>query len=350
MTKPPGTPGFDLVDDDRVITAFVTEARVEPASPFHTARALHALETALDADAAVRASRARWAPLRIGAVGLVAGFVGAASVVLLVNSSSSSSSSSASPSSAAQVAVVQPVRVAAPSAASAVVNTVGASPKVAITITPLPLQPAKAKSPKLVDVKAHAGVKPVERTRSWRDVSEELIAAGDGVGGARVIVKALADGDDAAAPALALVAGRFPEALDDVDAELAALKSASAMQVRCEQRLLHKRDREAVEACRAFGLEHPEHPAVRTLAFAAGRVAEDDVGDLEAAEEAYSRALLLSPFVGVTGTDALLARARVRAARDDLDNARADLRLYLHNEPAGKNDPAVAALASRLGL
>ena len=122
------------------------------------------------------------------------------------------------------------------------------------------------------------------------------------------------------------------------------------MRMRCEQKLLHQRDRAAVAACRAFGLEHPEHPGARTLAFAAGRVAEDDVGDLEAAEEAYSRALLLSPFVGVTGTDALLARARVREARGDTDNARADLRLYLHNEPAARDDVAVAALAERLGL
>ncbi|HEY4221151.1 MAG TPA: hypothetical protein VGO62_07405, partial [Myxococcota bacterium] len=66
--------------------------------------------------------------------------------------------------------------------------------------------------------------------------------------------------------------------------------------------------------------------------------------------DAYSRALLLSPFVGLPGTDALLARARVRQARGDVDEARADLRLYLANEPSGRADPAVAALAQALGL
>ena len=63
-----------------------------------------------------------------------------------------------------------------------------------------------------------------------------------------------------------------------------------------------------------------------------------------------ARALVLSPFVGMPGTDALLARARVRADLGNLDEARADLRLYLANEPSGRTDPAIIALAGRLDL
>ncbi|OGQ10592.1 MAG: hypothetical protein A2138_07580 [Deltaproteobacteria bacterium RBG_16_71_12] len=122
------------------------------------------------------------------------------------------------------------------------------------------------------------------------------------------------------------------------------------MRVRCEVGLLYRRDRAALEACRAFAQQWPEHPGARVLSFAAGRVAEDELGDLAAAEAEYGRAMLLAPLAGLPSTDALLARARVRAARGVLDEARADLRLYLHQEPAAAGDPAVRALMMRLGI
>ncbi len=344
--------------DDAALAAFREAAQPEPVSPFSTARAWRSLERALDADAR---SRVRWTPLRVGLVALAAGFAGAGGFGLVTHASRVEGTVAVAPSAVTPVAA--PSRAPSMGASSVGASSVGGpsvgTPSVETpSVGPSPGTPSVGPSPGapsgLAEVAVVAPrVKPAPRSaatpaRSWREQADALVERGDGVGAARVLVKALA-ADDGAGAALSLVARRFPDALDAVDADLARLKSAEAMRIRCEQKLLHKRDREAVEVCRAFGLEHPESPGARPLAFAAGRVAED-VGDLALAEEAYSRALVLSSFVGVTDPDPLLSRARVRAARGDLDNARADLRLYLHNVPGAKDVADVAALAARLGL
>jgi len=74
------------------------------------------------------------------------------------------------------------------------------------------------------------------------------------------------------------------------------------------------------------------------------------LGALTEAVDAYSRAILLSPLVGATGDDALLARARVHAARGDDDEARADLRIYLRRAPQARDNVEVVRLARALGL
>jgi hypothetical protein len=314
----------DLPEPGPEVRALRLAAKIDPPSPFDTVRAARDLEAALDREA--RAT-SRWTPARVALVAVAAAAVGAGLTVELVEGRASAP--------AVAVAPVPPAPVVAPAPAVVAPPAPVDEPAATLALAPVPAAP-----------RAPA---PAPRARGWRAEADALVDAGDGAGAARVLVKALAR-DDAAAGPLALVGRRFPAAIDAVDDDLARLQSAEAMRLRCEQRMLRARDRRAVDACRAFAQRHPEHPGARALAFAAGRVAEDDLGDLALAEEEYSRALLLSPFVGLPSTDALLARARVRAARGDLDEARADLRLYLHNEPDAAADRDVAALVARLGL
>lgn len=170
-----------------------------------------------------------------------------------------------------------------------------------------------------------------------------------GLADVRRLVNALAQGAPVEAE-LAAVLARYPATLPLVDEELRAVGSAFALRARCERGLLTTRDRAAVDACQLFARRFPDDPAVRTLAFAAGRVAEDELGDLALAEAEYDRAILLSPFAGVSASDALFARARVRQQQGEVDEARADLRLYLATEPAARHDPAVVALARALEI
>ncbi|MBM4281079.1 MAG: hypothetical protein FJ137_10070 [Deltaproteobacteria bacterium] len=124
---------------------------------------------------------------------------------------------------------------------------------------------------------------------------------------------------------------------------------ARALRDRCVAGLRVRRDRAALRDCRAFGQRYPGHEAARALAFGAGGLAEE-LGALTEAVDAYSRAILLSPLVGATGDDALLARARVHAARGDDDEARADLRIYLRRAPQARDNVEVVRLARALGL
>jgi tetratricopeptide (TPR) repeat protein len=132
--------------------------------------------------------------------------------------------------------------------------------------------------------------------------------------------------------------------IDDGESHVARL-----LRDRCIEGLRVRRDRAALGDCRTFGQQFPGHPSARALAFGAGGLAEE-LGALRDAVDAYSRAFLLSPLVGATGDDALLARSRVHAALGDLDEARSDLRIYLHRAPQARQDPEVARLLDALGL
>lgn len=352
-------------DDVAALEAFRTAARMEAPTPFQAARAARDLEAALDVALDAHAhALARWTPGRVLVVAALAAVVGGGVALSWALSTRGEDSAEDVPLvSRAETRAVAPQRPAV---------MVG-EPAVAVVTPPAPGVPdaqdvvasapgGLARGPRIVDVDGPAPtlpavVSPVEQLAEvplvavggWRGDVEALLERGDGNGAAQVAVGALAL-EDSAAPVLALIARRYPQSLAAVDDELARLRSSEAMRVRCELRLLRLRDVKAVEACRAFAQEHPEHPGARTLSFAAGRLAEDTLGDLALAEEEYSRALLLSPFSGLPATDALLARARVRAARGNVDEARADLRLYLHNEPGADRNAAVRDLVSRLKL
>ncbi len=317
-------------DERRALEALQRAASIEPVSPFATARAARELDAAIDADAR---AHARWTTKRVAAVALVAAASAGALAFQLARAPY------------AELAMA-PAAPAAPAVVAPSPAAVSATPVVEITM------PAAAPEVLAADAVADAveghAVAPVKRVRRTPvSDSERLVAAGDAVGAARILVRAHDKAGVAAA--LALLARRHPEALSAVDDELALIRSTDVMRLRCQHRLLHERDQRAMDACRDFGREHPQDAAARLLSFAAGRLAEDR-GDLAWAEEEYSRALLLSPFAGLSGTDALLARARVRSAAGDDDEARADLRLYLHSEPAARREPDVAKLATSLGL
>jgi hypothetical protein len=355
-----GVAGDLAAGEAAALAAFRAAAAVEPPSPFATARAARDLEEALDRQALFMA---RWTPGRAALGAMVAACFGAGVAVGLVGDAAAgplaglragapSTTGSAVGGSALGASPPPPGRLpgleahGAPDGAG---GTGGASARTEPTERAGLAEPAERAALSAAGQALAAPAHPIaSRTRSWRARADELVEAGDGVGAARLLVSALARDEEAAA-ALALVARRFPAALDVIDDELAALRGGEAMRLRCEQRLLRARDHRAVEACRAFSQQHPQHPGARTLSYAAGRVAED-LQDLGGAEEEYSRALLLSPFAGLPATDALLARARVRAARGNTDEARADLRLYLHHEPAALHEEPVRALARRLGL
>jgi tetratricopeptide (TPR) repeat protein len=125
---------------------------------------------------------------------------------------------------------------------------------------------------------------------------------------------------------------------------------AEALRVLCAWGLRHRGDRPAVALCQAFGRQFPQHPSARSLALSAGRTAEFKLKDLALAEEEYSRAILVSQYAGVPGTSALLARARCRMKQKNLDEARADLRLFLHVQPEARWRDDVSDLATELGV
>jgi tetratricopeptide (TPR) repeat protein len=152
-------------------------------------------------------------------------------------------------------------------------------------------------------------------------------------------------------PVTGLPAAGLSTARDSVleDPQDDAQREARELRDRCVEGLRVRRDRTALDDCRIFGQRFPGHPAARALAFGAGGLAEE-LGALSSAADAYTRAFLLSPLVGATGDDALLARARVHAALGNVDEARADLRIYLHRAPQTKDSPEVVRLVRILGL
>jgi hypothetical protein len=322
-----------------------------PASPFATARAQRDLLRAIGDDA--RRQRRALRPGFVGALAASSAALGAV-VALAWHGAWQGAwqvpvppAPSAPAVAVAPVAPIAPIAPGAPIAPVAPVAPVDEAVALRVPLAPLP---ARAAPLERRNVRAPEPAAPLPA----RVEAEALIARGDGVGAARVLVIAL-DGGEAVAADLALVLRRFPGAFDAVADDLARIGareggSADALRLRCAQGLLARRDLSTVEACRSFGRAFPQDPAARTLALAAGRVAEDDLGDLALAEEEYERALLLAPFSGLPATDALLARARVRAKQGELDEARADLRLYLHQEPAARHQPDVAALMQSLAV
>lgn len=343
MTAPPGTPGAET--DEALAAAFAEAARPREPSRFESARAARELELALDS--AERHQRRGWRTTAVaGAVALAA----AAGVVggLALRAPTELADSSPAPVAPRPVAPEAPAIPAAlatsapgPVEVAKGLDEPAAAPALlsAASLSAAPPSPAPA-----------AALAPARRVDAgWRASAAALSAAGDDAAAARLLAQALLKDDAAGAPLVAALR-KGPNAFDAVDAVLTSSRRPEPMRVRCELGLLYRRDRAAVDACRAFSQNFPEHPGARVLSFAAGRVAEDELGELELAEAEYGRALLLSPLAGLPSTDALLARARVRAARGVLDEARADLRLYLHQEPAGHGDPAVQALMRRLGV
>jgi tetratricopeptide (TPR) repeat protein len=125
---------------------------------------------------------------------------------------------------------------------------------------------------------------------------------------------------------------------------------AEALRVLCAWGLRYRGDRPAVSVCQSFGRQFPQHPSARSLALSAGRTAEFKLNDLALAEEEYSRAILVSQYAGTPGTSALFARARCRMKRKNLDEARADLRLFLHVQPEARWRDDVKVLAADLGV
>jgi tetratricopeptide (TPR) repeat protein len=124
---------------------------------------------------------------------------------------------------------------------------------------------------------------------------------------------------------------------------------ARALRDRCIDGLRSRRDRAALEDCRVFGQRFPAHASARALAFGAGGLAEE-LGLPREALAAYSRAVLLSPLVGSASDDALLARARVHAGLGEVDEARADLLIYLHRSPQAAGAADVERLRRALRL
>ncbi len=205
---------------------------------------------------------------------------------------------------------------------------------------------------------------------SWQQQVDQLQAHGDLRGAAVVAAAALVDSDDPKSAGVTLwaLAGREPAVLDVLDPLVFALTERGAldqnidvdndddalarvMRLGCQLRLRHRRDAGAVTSCRTFGQRFPADTAARALAFGAGGLAEE-LGDLRGAVDEYTRAIVLAPLGGTSGADALLARARVRTRLGDLDEARADLRVYLQSDrrPAATHDDEVQGLARALGV
>jgi tetratricopeptide (TPR) repeat protein len=129
-----------------------------------------------------------------------------------------------------------------------------------------------------------------------------------------------------------------------------AQNSAEGMRLLCEWRLKVRPDRQAVQSCQAFGQAHPAHPAVHRLALAAGLVAENHLQDWNLAVEEYSRALVVSEFAELPSSDALFFRARARARLGQVQEARADLRLFLHVDSSSWNRKEVDDLMRKLNI
>ncbi len=190
-------------------------------------------------------------------------------------------------------------------------------------------------------------------TLTWQERADDLVRHDDLQAAARIYAAALVDSDDKRGAALSLwgLAGRDPLVIDALDPLVSAIDDddvlAQVLRMRCELRLRYRRDTAAIDACRTFGQRFPADPAARALAFGAGGLAEE-LGDLDNAVEEYSRAILLGRSRG----EAVLGRARARTRLGELDEARADLRVYLQiaRRPARTHSDEVQGLARALGV
>ena len=236
------------------------------------------------------------------------------------------------------------------------------------TTTPQPpttLEPPTAPPPTTLESPSLPTKKPKKKAppTTWQQQAEQLSAQGQTQQAASLVAAVLVDhdrGDDDKKAAVVTfwgLAGRDPDVIDALadDAAVFADRAdddvARVLRLGCELRLRYRRDATAVDGCRAFGQRFPGHPAARALAFGAGGLAEE-LGDLDGAIDEYTRAVVLAPLMGATGAEALLARARVRTRKGDLDEARADLRVYLQKDPrpAATRDDEVQGLARALGV
>lgn len=188
----------------------------------------------------------------------------------------------------------------------------------------------------------------------WIGVGDLYAQAGEAERAGHAYLEALKGaGAKTARQRLTQVAAADPSAartlLAKMRSERAQNSAAEALRLRCEWGLRMHADRPAVLDCRSFGQRHPEHPAMRTLALAAGETAERRLSDCRLAIGEYSRALLLGKTSGMATAGALVARARCREQVGEAEEARADLKLYLVMRPAGAYDDSVRRLAERLG-
>jgi len=139
-----------------------------------------------------------------------------------------------------------------------------------------------------------------------------------------------------------------------VTAIVAAIDAADADDVerrehrqQCARALRHQRDGAAIEVCRDYSRHHPDDVAARPLAFGAGGLAEE-LGRFDDAIDLYTRCIVMPPLHGESSADALKARARVHAHLGHVDDATADLRLFLRLRPVAALDDDVRALAEQL--
>ena len=192
-----------------------------------------------------------------------------------------------------------------------------------------------------------ADVVPSPKKRPRRPAAESI----DEVG---TLVGRIARGDDVAAAVRALgrrgaddgVRAALVSAIDDADdaAALARLRRAQ-----CEIELRYGRTALALSACRNYARAHPDDDGARPLSFGAGGLAEE-LGLLMEAVDHYTRAIVLSPLSGSSSADALKARARVHARAGALEEARADLSVFLRLRPGAALDDDVRGLATSLGV
>jgi hypothetical protein len=346
-------------DDDAALLAAAKAASTTPRpTAAQTARRARALERAI-AQHALRQRRAL--PRRtVAAAALLVAGAASATTALLVGAFDDGAAAADDARAAGQVVFGDAPRGRGPSPALA-------TPAGAPGLWPLAPLATDAPAPTSATPQTAGPAAPTAdgRPTTKRPVSAAAGAATGPAASARANEAATSTGADAAAGAAGAeatttsdgtaVRGSRPRgrALLDAGGALDAGsdddRAARALRDRCAGGLRARRDRAAIDDCRVFGQRFPGHPAARALAFGAGGLAEE-LGLPRDAIDAYSRAILLSPLVGAAWDDALLARARVHAEVGDLEQARADLRIYLHRSPAAVGHDDVQRLRRALRL
>jgi hypothetical protein len=342
MTHGSLPPDRDLSDDD-VLAALRRVPRPAPTAA-ETAAGARALEAALAADVVAR--RRAVSPLAVAAGLMFAAVAASAGTVLSLRALSSTDASQPPPSSPSMASSTSTrSALAIPEGPTPTLDT-RREPSSSTTSPALTAPPSTSTQDSVVAAPAPAPPSPKKRPSSkkaltWQEQADQLGAAGDVRAAAVVAARAFVGDNDADVRAAQVLlwglVGRDPRVVDvldaaatDVDVDDDAV--GRALRLSCELRLRYLRDATAVTTCRAFGQRFPSHPAARPLAFGAGGLAEE-LGDLRGAVDEYSRAVVLAPLSGSMASEALFARARVRARLGDLDEARADLRVFLRADP-----------------
>jgi tetratricopeptide (TPR) repeat protein len=345
---------LEALDAARV--AFAPE---EP-SPFASARMQRELSRALDGE--IRAQRHAWRGQRVVVAVAVAAMSGAAIAMTAAGTFRSEPPPAPAPAPAPGPQAQAPLLAEVPRPPVVEAAPVTDAVEEQVEIVPEVVEPPARRRVAAAALPQSTPLQRAETALAAAEESSALLEAGDLFEEAdapeRAVeawVPALAtDTGDAARLRLSRLVRRGVVDPDEVLARVAedesALRSAEGMRMACEWGLKYRQDRRAVADCQAFGRAFPAHPATRALALAAGSAAETRLGDLELAVAEYSRALLVSEYAGVPGTDALVARARARAKMGERDEAQADLRLYLHVVPHGWNRAEIRDLALQLGL